>query len=694
MVAGNLLGFSASLASGASGSNTGLTGSPSIGSATTDGSSDQALVTSFVQYLQSAISQPGTQNTASVLQQLQTINTGQGATTPLPDVLNQAVTMLTNLMNQLPADLQASLQSLIADMKALQQSLSSQTDEGQNLLGTQDTASGTSPNNAPTPTTNNTTSTTTGTSGQQSDQSPDATLLAQIQALLASLSPPQQVNLPQSEQDLETISSVTTDQNTQSTGVQTGTQATNPASAVLQQIEDLLSQLKPSQGIAQSTGQDNTQPVDPKTILAQISALLQQAGIAPQSTPANGTVLPQGSGNTIPSTGTQNPTVSNTTLPVPSSNSVNNSLPTQGQAIQNSDSQFQVTQNNVSPEEILQKIQALLQPQQNQGQPTTPVASNSSQSSESSSQQTNALVNQLQSILEQAPPEAHQALKDVMDKLQQSTAAQPQPPLSSKTLQQIQLEISFSSDQGQNDKSSGGDTSPDDKGAFNLNDTNLLTLGGLSSMPDAQHLNTNNMAITDNNNSQVGLQSANIPPHEQILNATQVNLADGRQEITIQLKPEELGSVKITIQTNAQKEVSARIITETPEAKASLEKDLSQLTQSFSDNGIKIARLTIVHAGGDVSDSGNQNANQGSFKHHQNPDQTAMFQQQSQQQNRNRQFDPQDFLQQGSFTDDSSSFSGEETSSNTSFGTDAEGEEVLGTTSVSSLPPGQVDIKV
>ncbi|HYK88136.1 MAG TPA: flagellar hook-length control protein FliK [Acidobacteriota bacterium] len=92
----------------------------------------------------------------------------------------------------------------------------------------------------------------------------------------------------------------------------------------------------------------------------------------------------------------------------------------------------------------------------------------------------------------------------------------------------------------------------------------------------------------------------------QVAEKFQILVRNGSGEIRVQLKPENLGRLEINAEAGAHG-VIARIATESESVKSYLEGNLSQLQQSFQDQGLKVERIDVmVQQGFDARNPGAQ----------------------------------------------------------------------------------------
>lgn len=83
---------------------------------------------------------------------------------------------------------------------------------------------------------------------------------------------------------------------------------------------------------------------------------------------------------------------------------------------------------------------------------------------------------------------------------------------------------------------------------------------------------------------------------EQIIDRVAFSKKEGRTELTVQLKPDSMGTVSVRL-TSENGLTMAKIITDRPETKELLEGQLLALRQQLGDRGIDVKELDIVYAG-------------------------------------------------------------------------------------------------
>lgn len=83
---------------------------------------------------------------------------------------------------------------------------------------------------------------------------------------------------------------------------------------------------------------------------------------------------------------------------------------------------------------------------------------------------------------------------------------------------------------------------------------------------------------------------------EQIIDRISLSKREGRTELTVQLKPDSMGTVSVRL-TSENGLTMAKIITDRPETKELIEGQLLALKQQLGDRGIDVKELDIVYAG-------------------------------------------------------------------------------------------------
>ena len=102
-------------------------------------------------------------------------------------------------------------------------------------------------------------------------------------------------------------------------------------------------------------------------------------------------------------------------------------------------------------------------------------------------------------------------------------------------------------------------------------------------------------AITDG--TRVMADTAINPIHSHgVTEASNQTAPLGQSSITLQLRPEELGSVRMQLTRGANQQVHARLIVQHPEAQQALQRDISQLHQTLHQQGVSLDNVQIVLA--------------------------------------------------------------------------------------------------
>jgi Flagellar hook-length control protein FliK len=332
------------------------------------------------------------------------------------------------------------------------------------------------------------------------------------------------------------------------------------------------------------------------------------------------------------------------------------------------------------------------------------------------------LLTTIQSLQGDVSSDTQAALNTIAAKLQ-SLPDQPQDKTLPKSIHQLQLETAFGHQTSTDSTSTSSSTSSTGSTSTNgsVSTTNLTlttdTAVGSNTPPATGNPSTDlsNNGVTQNDatltlmgnvqsgpapitelfsnsvfNAPPSTGDSGVPaPHEQVIQAAQLSIQGGQKEMSIMLTPDNLGDVRLTLISNSQNEVSARLITQTAEAKDALQQNISELTRSLEDSGIKIGNISVIHAGSSSFDG-----NSSSF-HFSQQDQSNGSQQFSQS-NHPFQQQAQSSTGNGSnhsnaFRDEGSSANPGEASSMVSSDTDVGGEEVLQTQNSSN--GGAIDLR-
>lgn len=86
---------------------------------------------------------------------------------------------------------------------------------------------------------------------------------------------------------------------------------------------------------------------------------------------------------------------------------------------------------------------------------------------------------------------------------------------------------------------------------------------------------------------------------EQVIQKVQVNLKPGQTEMRMQLKPEHLGEIQMKLVVEDGK-VTAQFLTNNQGVKETLENSLHHLRQNLQEQGIKVEKLSVLIAGGNL----------------------------------------------------------------------------------------------
>ncbi len=98
---------------------------------------------------------------------------------------------------------------------------------------------------------------------------------------------------------------------------------------------------------------------------------------------------------------------------------------------------------------------------------------------------------------------------------------------------------------------------------------------------------------------------------KQVTDATLKNLGQGKNQLTLNLKPEELGAVRVILQVDG-KEVNATLRAENADAAKVISENLETLKQSLENQGLKVHKLDVQTG---LSDNSSQQNWQGEQQH-------------------------------------------------------------------------------
>ena len=106
---------------------------------------------------------------------------------------------------------------------------------------------------------------------------------------------------------------------------------------------------------------------------------------------------------------------------------------------------------------------------------------------------------------------------------------------------------------------------------------------------------------------------------EQVVEKTTLLQKDGKTELTVQLKPDTLGTLSIRL-TMEKGFTTVKIIADSFQTKELIQGQISSLKQQLGDQGIKVKEFEIVHEGGEFlhnhADSGGNPSNRGDQNFH------------------------------------------------------------------------------
>lgn len=174
---------------------------------------------------------------------------------------------------------------------------------------------------------------------------------------------------------------------------------------------------------------------------------------------------------------------------------------------------------------------------------------------------------------------------------------------------------------------------------------------GANTSTDVTMQNISNSAVPVKENAAVNIkdlltfQANGGEAIDQVNSGIQEGLRVNRPEIVIKLSPENMGDVNVKLSTNAQQQLTARLIASNPETQETLHQQLHQLKQSLESQGIHVEHLTVSVATkadnsgqSDQSNAQNQSGNQDDNRQQQSSSQQSFQQQQQQAQNLYQQF--------------------------------------------------------
>jgi len=173
--------------------------------------------------------------------------------------------------------------------------------------------------------------------------------------------------------------------------------------------------------------------------------------------------------------------------------------------------------------------------------------------------------------------------------------------------------------------------------------SDLLAAAGLNGLSNTTGNNSDNA-----NSSITAFTSPADNPVSQVADGTAYSVKNGHKELIIRLNPDNLGEVRVNLTSHANQELSARLIASTPESHNLLKTQLDSLKSTLESQGLTVDRLSVVLAGSPEASANNhshqqqssqqqssqqqqqQNMQQGSFQqqfNQQNPGSAALFNQ-------------------------------------------------------------------
>lgn len=126
--------------------------------------------------------------------------------------------------------------------------------------------------------------------------------------------------------------------------------------------------------------------------------------------------------------------------------------------------------------------------------------------------------------------------------------------------------------------------------------------------------------------------SGEIP--DQAVEGVSYGLKTGKPELVVQLNPDNLGKIQVSLTTNANNQISAKLIASSGETQEILQKQVNHLKQSLENQGLQVEKITIAVAG--KVDTQNS-TNSGNSQSQNSPDQSQQQQHSAQQHNQSQQ---------------------------------------------------------
>jgi len=105
-------------------------------------------------------------------------------------------------------------------------------------------------------------------------------------------------------------------------------------------------------------------------------------------------------------------------------------------------------------------------------------------------------------------------------------------------------------------------------------------------------------------------QAADAPVFDQVVRGASLMVAQGRSEIRVQLRPPELGTVRLHLVSDRNNVVDARIVTERDDVRQLVERNLTELRDALAGSGIDVGNFDVStqHSGQTWDDSAGQSA--------------------------------------------------------------------------------------
>lgn len=99
--------------------------------------------------------------------------------------------------------------------------------------------------------------------------------------------------------------------------------------------------------------------------------------------------------------------------------------------------------------------------------------------------------------------------------------------------------------------------------------------------------------------------AADAPVFDQVVRGASLMVAQGRSEIRVQLRPPELGTVRLHLVSDRNNTIEARIVTERDDVRQLVERNLTELREALSGSGIDVGHFDVStqHSGQAWDDS-------------------------------------------------------------------------------------------